>query len=181
QRGSGGGAGHRVVLLSVFINLNLAGDGDVLPLDLNSVTGLDVDGLILLVQLIALCGLQLPDVEAALALGQRLINIDVAILVGGVLPDGVLVGVIQKELYIINSLAGNGINLVDDDAAEGLILHLENRGLAILHLKIVGGIVQLEPLSGLDLHGVVGAILQGKERTAVLIRGDGVDQLVVDL
>ena len=41
--------------------------------------------------------------------------------------------------------------------------------------------VQLEPLRALDFHGVVGPVLQREKCTAIFVRGDGIDQLVVDL
>ena len=70
---------------------------------------------------------------------------------------------------------------MDDDAAERLVLHPEHGSLSVLHLEIVGGIIQLEAFRSLDLHGVVGAVLKGQERTPVFIGGNGVDQLIVDL
>ena len=94
ERRSRSGAGDVVGLLSILVDLDLAGDGGVLPLDLNGVAGLHIDGLILLVQRIALGCLQFPDIEAALALGDGVVNIDVSVLVGGILADGVLVGII---------------------------------------------------------------------------------------
>ena len=70
---------------------------------------------------------------------------------------------------------------MDDDAAEGLVLHLEDSGLTILYLEIMGSVIQFEPLSGLDLHGIIGTVLQSEESTAIFICGDGVDQFIVDL
>ena len=70
---------------------------------------------------------------------------------------------------------------MDQDAADRLIFHLEGGGFAVLHREIHGGVIQLEALRALDFHGVVGPVLQREECTAIFVRGDGIDQLVVDL
>ena len=70
---------------------------------------------------------------------------------------------------------------MDQDAADRLVFHLEGGGFPVLHREIHGGVIQLEALRALDFHGVVGAFLQREECTAIFVRGDGVDQLVVDL
>ena len=70
---------------------------------------------------------------------------------------------------------------MDDDAAEGLVLHPECGRFSILNLEVMRGVVQAVALRGLDLHGVIGAILQRDKDAAIFIRGHSVDQLIIDL
>ena len=102
-------------------------------------------------------------------------------MICGVLPNGVPTSVVDQELDPVDALAADRVDLVEENAAEGLVCHPEHGSFAVFHFKIVGGIVQFESLAGFDLNGVVRAVFQGKEGQAVLICRDGVDQLIVDL
>ena len=70
---------------------------------------------------------------------------------------------------------------MDQDTADRLVFHLEDSEIARLHREIRGGVIQLEALRALDLHGVVGPVLQRQEHPAVSIRGHGVHQSAVHL
>ena len=68
---------------------------------------------------------------------------------------------------------------MDEDGAHRRILHPEGGCLPVLHLEIVGRIVQAEAFRALDLHGVVRAVCQSQIRPAVAVRCDSVHQGVV--
>ena len=74
-----------VVLGGVLVNLELAGDGRILPLNFNGLARLDVDGLVLLVQLIAGCGFQLAEVQPPFALDREIVDVNVPFVVRAVL------------------------------------------------------------------------------------------------
>jgi hypothetical protein len=95
QGGARRGAGDLVVLGGVLADLELPGDGGVLPLDLRRFPGLDVDGLVLLVQLVAGGGLQFTNIQPALALNSEVVDVNIALVVRGVLADGVLVLIVD--------------------------------------------------------------------------------------
>ena len=90
---------------------DLARNGGVLPHDLHGPARLDVNGLVLLVQLVPRGRLQLADVQPTLALHGEVVDIDIPLVVRAVLADGVLVLVIHQEPHAVNSLLGDGINL----------------------------------------------------------------------
>ena len=95
QGGACRGTGDLVVLGSILADLELPGDGGVLPLDLRRFPGLDVDGLVLLVQLVAGGGLQFTNIQPALALNSEVVDVNIALVVRGVLADGVLVLIVD--------------------------------------------------------------------------------------
>src|SRR5699024_3125599 len=99
----GGPAVHGVVVRAGFGDLNLAGDGGVLPGDLRGGAIGDIDGLELLIHDVALI-LQLPQVVAAGA-GQ-VVDIDIAPVIRGVLPNGILIAVIEQEGHTVDALTG---------------------------------------------------------------------------
>ena len=68
---------------------------------------------------------------------------------------------------------------MDEDAADRRVLHPEGGSFTVLHGKVHGGIIQLEALRTLDLHRVVGSILQGQEHPAVSVCGHGVHRSAV--
>ena len=70
---------------------------------------------------------------------------------------------------------------MDQDTGHGLIGNLEGFCLSVLHLKVVGGAVQLEAIRCLDLNRIVGTVFQGNEDSTVFVRGDGIDQFVIYL
>ena len=70
---------------------------------------------------------------------------------------------------------------MDQDTGHGLIGNLEGFCLSVLHLKVVGGAVQLEAICCLDLHRIIGTVFQGNEDSTVFVRGDGIDQFIVYL
>ena len=98
------------------MDLELACDGHVLPGDLNGLTRLDVDGLVLLVQLVAGSRFQFTNKQLALALYGEVVDVDVAAIVRGVFANGILILVIDQEFYPINSITGDRIHLMNDDA-----------------------------------------------------------------
>ena len=86
--------------------------------------------------------------------------------------------VIQQELDAIDALAA-GVHLVDQDAGLSRVGQAQGGHLAILDLEIVWGIIQNEVWIGLDFNGIVRAVLQRKEGTAVAVRRDGIYQPVI--
>lgn len=122
ERGACGGAGDLVILSGVLINLDLARDSGIFPLDLHGLARRDIDGLILLIQRVAGGGFQLSQIKAAAQSAGDLVNVDVALIVRGVLADGLLVRIIEDKLYAIDPLSRGAVNFVDDDAAEFLLV-----------------------------------------------------------
>ena len=86
--------------------------------------------------------------------------------------------VIQQELDAIDALAA-GVHLVDQNAGLSRIGQAQGGHLAILDLEIVWGIIQNEVRIGLDFNGIVRAVLQREEGTAVAVRRDGIYQPVI--
>ena len=181
ERSTCGGAGDLVILSGVLINLDLARDSGIFPLDLHGLARRDIDGLILLIQRVAGGGFQLSQIKAAAQPARDLVNVDVALIVRGVLADGLLVRIIEDKLYAIDPLSRGAVNFVDDDAAELFVGHLKRHTLAVLDLKIVGRIIQPERFVRCDLFCIVAAILQSHEHTAIFVRRNGIHQGIVHL
>ena len=70
---------------------------------------------------------------------------------------------------------------MDDDAAELFVGHLQRHTLAVLDLKIVGCIIQLERFVRCDLFCIVAAIFQRHKYTAIFVRRNGIHQGIVHL
>ena len=68
---------------------------------------------------------------------------------------------------------------MDQDTGDGFVGHRFGRGSTILHGEIDGGIVQLEALACLSLHGIVAAAFQRHIHAAVRSGGDGVHQTAI--
>ena len=176
QECSGGQAGGGVVVGGPLDNLDLAGDGGILPFNLRYLARLDIDGFQFGVRDIALV-LQLPEIVAA-ALGQA-VNVDMAPLVAHILPDGGMPGVIQQEMDAGNTASVRRRNLANEYPGEGRIGHGLAGGFSILHCEIDGGVIQLEAFGTLGFHGVVIAALQGQIYPSTPPGGHGVHQGVI--
>ena len=74
---------------------------------------------------------------------------DVALVIAAVLPDGILVGVIEEEGHPVDALLGNAVDLVNQDAADCPIGDGDCGGFAVPDGEVGGGGVQLEVLAGL--------------------------------
>ena len=68
---------------------------------------------------------------------------------------------------------------MDEDGADRRVFHPEGGGFAVLHLKIVGRIIQTEALRALDLHRIVGSVLQRDKDAAIFVGGHGVHQGII--
>ena len=90
---TGGPAVHGVVVLGGLGDLDLSRDSGVLPGDLGGGSIGDIDGLQLGIHDVAVI-LQFPQVVAP-GRGQ-VVDIDVPRVIAAVLPDGILIGVVQK-------------------------------------------------------------------------------------
>ena len=163
------------------MDLELARDGGVFPLNLYRFPWLDVDGLVLLVQLIAGGGFQFTDEQLALALDGEVVNVDVASIVRGVFANGILILIIHQELDPINSITGDRIHLMNDDAREGDVGHGQGGGLVVPDGEVVGSAVNFEALRRLDFHTVVIALVQGDMDPATIPGGHGVHQSAIHL
>ena len=169
---------HGVVLSGGLGHLDLAGDGGVLPLHDGRLACGDIDRFQLGIGDIALI-FQLPQVVPPG--GGQPLNINVPRIVGGVLPDRLVATVIQQEGHAINSLAGNGIRFVDENAAESLVGDGDSRGFSVLDGEVGGCGVQLESLSRLDLNRVEVSCVQIQVGAALFVRGHGIHQSAVHL
>ena len=135
----------------------------------------------MLIQRVAGGGFQLSQVETAAQPAGDLVDVDISPVVRGVLPDGLLVRVIEDKLYAIDSLSRGAVNFVDDDAAELFVGHLKRHMLAVLDLKIAGRIIQPERFVRCDLFCIVAAIFQSHEHTAIFVRRNGIHQGIIHL
>ena len=176
QRRAGCSARDLVILGSILVNLDLAGDGFVLPFDFDSLASSDIDRLHLGVHIVALI-LQFTNIVAA-GLGQAS-DIHPAVLVRFILADGVLITVVEQEGHAIDALARGAVDLMDQNAGQGLILNGERGGLAILHLEIMRRVVQFKSIRIFDFNGIIAAIFQREEGTAILIGGHGIHKTVI--
>ena len=181
ERGACGGAGDLVILSGVLINLDLARDSGIFPLDLHGLARRDIDGLILLIQRVAGGGFQLSQIKATAQPARDLVNVNVAFIVRGVLADGLLVRIIEDKFYTIDPLARGAVDFVDNDAAELFVGHLQRHMLAVFDLKIVGRIIQPERFVRCDLFCIVAAIFQRHKYTAIFVRRNGIHQGIVHL
>ena len=159
--------------------MNLAGDRRVGPLDFHCLSRLYIDRLVLLIQLVPLGGLQLPNEQLALTLHGKVVKVNVALIVRSVFPDGVLVGIVNQELYTIDALAGNAVHLMNDDPGERRVGDGERSSPAVLNGEVVGGAVNLEALRRLDLHRIIVSGVQVYMDPALLIGGDSIHQSAV--
>ena len=155
--------------------MDLAGDGGILPFDFRGFAGLYIHSLFLRVGDIALI-LQFPQIVAAIL---QPLKPDIAPVIAGFLRDGIVAAVIEDEGNAGDALAGDGIDLVEQDAGDSLVGHRFGCGFAILYGEIDGGIVQLEALARLSLHGIVAAAFQRHIHAAVRPGGDGVHQSAI--
>lgn len=181
ERGACGGASDLVILSGVLINLDLARDSGIFPLDLHGLARRDIDGLILLIQRVAGGGFQFSQIKAAAQSARDLVNVDISPVIRGILADGLLVRVIEDKLHPVDPLSRGAVDFVDDDAAELFVGHLKRHTLAVLDLKIVGRVIQPERFVRCDLFCIVAAILQSHEHTAIFVRRNGIHQGIVHL
>ena len=156
--------------------MDLAGDGGILPLDFRGFTRLYIHGLFLRVGDIALI-FQFPQIVAAIF---QSLKPDIAPVIAGFLRDGGVAAVIEDEGHAGDALAGDGIDLVEQDAGDGLVGDLQRGGLPIPDLDPVGRIIQTVALGGLPLrHGVPAIFRFGEIDHAVFIGGVGADDLAI--
>ena len=108
QQCAGGQAVGGVVVRGLLGDLNLCGDGCVLPLNEGSLARLDIHRFHLGVGDVPLV-LQLPQVVAPTVC--QILNIDVAGIVRGVLSDGLVGAVIEQEADAVDALSGDSVRL----------------------------------------------------------------------
>ena len=183
-RAGDGGAGrpavHRVIVGAGLGHLDLAGDGGILPGDGGAAAVLHIDGLWLGVQNIALRALDLP--EGVPAILQLMVDIDIALVVALIGADGVAPGVGQEKFHAVDTLAGYAVDLVNEGAPGLPVGDLQSSGLAVLHLDLMGCIVQTVALGGLQLHHLIPALFRfGQADDAALVSGVGADDFAVQL
>ena len=151
----------------------MAGDGRVFPLDERRFAGLHIDGFHLRVRDVALV-LQLPQVEAARR--GDVLDVHISLIIRGVLAHRGIRAVVEQEGNPVDSLLGDGINLVNQNAGEGFVSHRQSGTLVVLDGEIVGCGIQLETLPGLDLDGIEVTSVQIDMYPARGIRGDRLNQ-----
>ena len=169
-----------IIVGRLFHDLDLACDGRVLPCDRRSAAVFHIEGFDCGIQRITVRRLDFP--HQVLSVRQRLVDIDIAVLVGCVLADGIALTVRNEEGHAVNALAGHAVDLVDEHGAGLRVLDGQRGRLTSFHLKIVGRAVQQIPLCGFDLGGGVPAVRKLRERdNAVAVGGVGADALAVHL
>ena len=155
--------------------MDLTGDGRILPFDFRGFAGLYIHGLFLRVGDIALV-FQFTQIVAASC---QIFKTDIPSVIAGFLRNGIIAAVVENEGYTVDALAGDGIDLVDQDTGDGFVGHRFGCGFAIFHGEIDGGVVQLESLARLGFHGIVAAAFQRHIHAAVRSGGDGVHQTAI--
>ena len=154
--------------------------GRVLPCNRGSRAIFHIKGANCSIQHITVRRLDFP--HQVLSVRQRLVDIDIAVLVGGVLTDGVALAVRNEESHAVNALAGHTVDLVDEHGAGLCVLDGQRGRPTSLYLEIVGRTVQQIPLCGFNLGGGVPAVRKLRERdNAVAVRGISADALAVHL
>ena len=88
------------------------------------------------------------------AIGQSLVGVDVAVLIGHILPDGIAIAVVKQKHRAVNSPAGSLVHLVEQDSGgRGVI---EPKLLRIIGADFdglaAGGIINAIPLDGFHLR-----------------------------
>ena len=167
---------HGVVVRTDLRHLDLAGDGGVLPLDFRGFAGFYIHGLFLRVGDIALI-FQFPQIIAAIF---QSLKADIAPVIAGFLRDGIAAAVIEEEGHAGDALAGDGIDLVDQNAGDGLVGDLQRGGLPIPDLDPMGRVIQTVAIGSFQLrHGVPAVFRFGEIDHAVFISGEGADDLAI--
>ena len=152
----------------------------VLPCDSGSRAVFHIEGADGGIQHIAVRRLDFP--HQILAVRQRLVDIDIAVLVGCVLADGIALTVRNEEGHAVNALAGHTVDFVDEHGAGLRVLDGQRGRLTGFYLKIVRRAVQQIPLCGFNLGGGVPAVRKLRERdNAVAVRGISADALTIHL
>ncbi len=96
-----------------------------------------------------------------------------------VLPDGVLILIVEQELDLIDPLSSHGIDLVYDDPRESLVGHPDLRGLVVLDGEIGRSGVQPVTLRRPGLQQIVVAGVQVDVGAAVFISCHGIHEAAV--
>lgn len=111
-----------------------------------------------------------------------MVDINIPLVVALVGADGVALCVGQQELYPENALAGHTVDLVNEGAASLPVGDLQDGGAAVLHLDLVGRIVQLVALGGFQFHHLIPALFSlWQTDNAVGVGGVGADNFPVQL
>ena len=156
--------------------MDLAGDGGILPLDFRGFARLYIHGLFLRVGDIALV-FQFPQIIAAIF---QSLKADIAPVIAGFLRDGIIAAVIEEEGHAGDALASDGIDLVDQNARDGLVGDLQRGGLPIPDLDPMGCVIQTVAIGSLQLrYGVPAVFRFGEIDHAVFISGEGADDLAI--
>ena len=141
---------------------------------------LNIHGFVLLIQDIALSGLQLAQV--IFAGDQLVINPDVAVLICHIFTHRIFTSVVQDELDAVDTFSGIRIDLMDHDGGHTLIGDLQGSRLAILHTDISGGVVQLVSVGSFELCYLIPAAFRlGQRDDAIAVRCIGTNDLTVHL
>ena len=156
--------------------MDLAGNRGVLPLDFRGFARFHIHGLFLRVGDVALV-FQFPQIVAAIL---QPLKPDVAPVIAGFLRDGIVAAVIEEEGHAGDALAGGRIDLVDQDAGDGLVGDLQRGGLPIPDLDPVGRVIQTVALGSFQLrHGVPAVFCFGEMDHTVFIGGVGTNDLAI--
>ena len=137
-----------------------------------------------IVQHIALRRGDLLDLELELAPAVRkdVVQLDIAVLIGTVLANQVVVLVLNEKAHPVNSLAGHGIDLFNTHAGELFVLEGDRRQFASPDGHVLRGRVKTVPLRTGSLGHDIDVILQtGNRDKAGGIRGVSADQLAICL
>ena len=156
--------------------MDLTGNRGVLPLNFRGFARFHIHGLFLRVGDVALV-FQLPQIVAA---SGQVFKPDIAPVIACLLRNGIIAAVIENEGNAVNALAGGRIDLVNQNAGDGLVGDLQRYGLAIPDLDPMGRVIQTVALGSLQLrHGVPAVFRFGEIDHAVFIGVAGADDLAI--
>ena len=133
-----------VVLRRLFDHLYLAKDRGVFHDKLGRLAAPDAERAHGIVQHIVFRGSDLLhlDLDFALAVCQQVVQFDVAVLIGTVLANQVVVPILDEKAYPIDALACHGVDLFNAHAGELFVLEGNGRQLASLNGHVLRGRVQ---------------------------------------
>lgn len=100
--------------MQIFDDLDLSTLRGIAPLDFCGGAVADIDRFQFRIKHITGGSFDLTQIIAAI--GQSLVGVDIAILIGHILPDGIVIAVIEQKHRAVNSLAGGLVHLVEQDS-----------------------------------------------------------------
>ena len=75
--------------------------------------------------------------EIVAAISQSVVGVNVAVLIGDIFPDGIVIAVVKQKHRAVNPLAGSFVHFVEQNAGGFVVGDLQRGGLAVLDFDAV--------------------------------------------